>query len=208
MGSVANPAGTRRKRGEWMLGTITRFSKVTTSGAIRSEQGVNFDFDLAGVLTYDVAGLAEGKFVHFQAAGRSPCKAVNVSLEPPAAVHPGADRYKEITQLRYVGFRHLENLRRFRFERITPGAPTQCFEVAANLALFHTLRIAIQEGPALCMRVIADELASGSNWEDLASCLLTEQHMRDYLANRPVHGIKLPKTPRRPSVYSEPRPWT
>ena len=191
-----------------MLGTITRFSKMTTSGAIRSEQGVNFDFDLAGVLTYDVAGLAEGKFVHFQAAGRSPCKAVNVSLEPPAAVHPGADRYKEITQLRYVGFRHLENLRRFRFERITPGAPTQCFEVAANLALFHTLRIAIQEGPALCMRVIADELASGSNWEDLASCLLTEQHMRDYLANRPVHGIKLPKTPRRPSVYSEPRPWT
>jgi hypothetical protein len=208
MGSVANPAGTRRKRGEWMLGTITRFSKVTTSGAIRSEQGVNFDFDLAGVLTYDVAGLAEGKFVHFQAAGRSPCKAVNVSLEPPAAVHPGADRYKEITQLRYVGFRHLENLRRFRFERVTPGAPTQCFEMAANLALFHTLRIAIQEGPALCMRVIADELASGSKWEDLASCLLTEQHMRDYLANRPVHGKKLPKTPRRPSVYSEPRPWT
>ena len=152
--------------------------------------------------------LAEGKFVHFQAAGRSPCKAINVSLEPPAAVHPGADRYKEITQLRYVGFRHLENLRRFRFERITPGAPTQCFEVAANLALFHTLRIAIQEGPALCMRVIADELESGSNWEDLASCLLTEQHMRDYLANRPVHGTKLPKTPRRPSVYSEPRPWT
>jgi hypothetical protein len=191
-----------------MLGTITRFSKVTTSGAIRSEEGVNFDFDLAGVLTYDVAGLAEGKFVHFQAAGRSPCKAINVSLEPPAAVHPGADRFKEITQLRYVGFRHVEDLRRFRFERITPGAPTQCFEVAANLALFHTLRIAIQEGPALCMRVIAAELESGSKWEDLATCLLTEQHMRDYLANRPVHGTKLPKAPRRPSVYSAPAPWT
>ena len=45
-----------------MLGTITKFSKLTTSGAIRSEQGVSFDFDLAGVLTYDVAALAEGKF--------------------------------------------------------------------------------------------------------------------------------------------------
>ena len=78
------------------------------------------------------------------------------------AVHPAADRYKEITQLRYVGFRHLENQRRFRFERVTPGAATQCFEVAANLALFHTLRIAIQEGPALCMRVIAAELESGT----------------------------------------------
>jgi hypothetical protein len=191
-----------------MLGTITRFSKVTTSGAIRSEQGENFDFDLAGVLTYDAAGLAEGKFVHFQPAGRSPCKAINVSLEPPAAVHPGAERYKEITQLRFVGFRHLENLRRFRFERITPGGPTQCFEVAANLALFHTLRIAIQEGPALCMRVIADELEAGRKWEDLALLSLTEQHMRNYLANRPVPGAKLPKAPRRPSVYSAPAPWS
>jgi hypothetical protein len=208
MGSAANPAGKRRKRGERMLGTITRFSKLTTSGAIRSEGGVNFDFDVAGVLTYDVAGLAEGKFVHFQAAGRSPCKAVNVSLEPPAAVHPGAERFKEITQLRYIGFRHLESLRHFRFERITPGASTQCFEVVANLALFHTLRIAIQEGPSLCMRVIAAELESGRNWEDLASCPLTEQHMRDYLAHKPVPGAKLPKTPRRPSVYSAPAPWT
>jgi len=191
-----------------MLGTITRFSKVTTSGAIRSEQGENFDFDLAGVLTYDAAGLAEGKFVHFQPAGRSPCKAINVSLEPPAAVHPGAERYKEITQLRFVGFRHLENLRRFRFERITPGGPTQCFEVSANLALFHTLRIAIQDGPALCMRVIADELETGRKWEELALLPLTEQHMRNYLANRPVPGAKLPKAPRRPSVYSAPAPWS
>ena len=191
-----------------MLGTITRFSKLTTSGAIRSEEGENFDFDLAGVLTYDAGALAEGKFVHFQAAGRSPCKAINVSLEPPAAVHPGADRFKEITQLRYVGFRHVDDLRRFRFERITPGGPTQCFEVAANLALFHTLRIAIQEGPSLCMRVIAAELEAGRKSEDLACCALTEQHMLDYLASRPVPGSKPPKAPRRPSVYSAPAPWT
>jgi hypothetical protein len=208
MGSLARPAGAREKRGGRLLGTITRFSKLTTSGAIRSEQGVNFDFDLAGVLTYDVAALAEGKFVHFEAAGRSPCKAINVSLEPPAAVHPGADRYKEITQLRYVGFRHVDDLRHFRFERIAPGGPTQCFEVAANLALFHTLRIAIQEGPSLCMRVIAAALEAGRKWEDLACCPLTEQHMRDYLANRPAPGAKLPKAPRRPSVYSAPAPWT
>jgi hypothetical protein len=208
MGSVAYPQDTPGKRGERMLGTITRFSKVNTSGAIRNEQGEHFDFDLAGVLTYDVAALAEGKFVHFQPAGRWPCKAINVSIEPPAAVHPGADRYKEITQLRYVGFRHLEDLRRFRFERITPGGPTQCFEVAANMALFHTLRIAIQEGPTLCMRVIAAELESGRKWEDLALLSLTEQHMRDYLSSKPAPGAKLPKAPRRPSVYSAPAPWS
>ena len=191
-----------------MLGTITRFSKLNTSGAIRSEEGENFDFDQAGVLTYDAPGLAEGKFVQFQAVGLAPCKAINVSLQPPAAVHPGADRYKEIRQLRYVGFLHLENLRHFRFERITPGAPTQSFEVTANLDLFHTMRIGIQEGPALCMRVIAAELEAGRNWEDLACCPLTQQHMRDYLASRPVPGAKAPKIPRRPSVYSAPAPWT
>src|ERR1035441_5884433 len=92
MGPFACPAATRRKTGEWMLGTITRFSKLTGSGAIRSEQGVSFDFDLAGVLTYDVAALAEGKFVHFEAAGRAPCKAINVSLEPPPPAHPRAER--------------------------------------------------------------------------------------------------------------------
>ena len=102
---------------------------------------------------------------------------------------------------------HLENLRHFRFERITPGAATQCFDVAANLELFHSLRIAIQEGPVLCMRVIATELEAGRKWEELACCQLTEQHMRDYLANRPVPGAKLPKAPRRPSVYSAPAPW-
>ena len=191
-----------------MLGTITRFSKLTTSGAIRSEHGENFDFDLGGVLTYDVGALAQGKFVHFEAAGRGPSKAINVSLEPPAAVHPGAERYKEITQLRYVGFRQVENLRHFRFERITPGAPTQCFEVAANMELFHSLRIAIQEGPVLCMWVIAAELEAGRKWEELACCPLTEQHMRDYQASRPAHGAKLPKAPRRPSVYTAPAPWT
>ena len=80
--------------------------------------------------------------------------------------------------------------------------------MAANLALFHSLRIGIQEGPALCMRVIAAELEAGRNWEDLACCPLTEQHLREYLASRPVPGAKAPKTPRRPSVYSAPAPWT
>ena len=148
-----------------MLGTITRFSKLTTSGAIQSEGGTSFDFDLASVLTYDVAALAEGKFVHFEAAGRSPCKAINVSLEPPAAVHPGAERYREITQLRYVGFKHMEDQRHFAFERIAPGGPTQRFEVTADLALFHTMRIAIQDGPSLCISVIAAELQAGRKWE-------------------------------------------
>jgi hypothetical protein len=190
-----------------MLGTITRFSKLTATGAIRSEQGESFDFDLSGVLTYDIAALALGKFVHFEATGRAPARAINVALEPLVAVNPVTERQKEITQLRYVGFGHRENCRSFHFERITPGGPTQNFEVVADLALFRGSRIAIQDGPSLCMRVIALELQLGRTWESLGSCILTEQHMQDYLASKPAPGAKAPKAPRRPSVYTAPSPW-
>jgi hypothetical protein len=58
------------------------------------------------------------------------------------------------------------------------------------------------------MRVIATELEAGRQWQDLASCPLTEQQMRDYLERRPGPGAKLPKAPRRASVYSAPTPWS
>src|SRR5260370_14950796 len=137
-----------------MLGTVTRISRHTATGTIRSEQGESFDFDLAAVLTYDMAMLTEGKLVHFEAAGRTPCKAMNIALEPPAAAHPGAERYKEIRQLRYVGFQHHGNCRTFRYERITPGQATQNFVVDVDLWLYQTYRIAIQDGPTMCMKIL------------------------------------------------------
>ena len=190
-----------------MLGTVTRFSKVTATGTILSEHGESFDFDLAAVLTYDMAALAEGKLVHFEPAGRSPCKANNVALEAPAAIHPGAERYKEIRQLRYVGFQHLGNLRKYRYERITPGEPTQNFAVDADLSLFHVCRIAIQDGPTMCMRILTAGLDAGESNEAMASCALTEQHIRDYQATLPLPGAKAPKAPRRPSVCPPAQRW-
>jgi hypothetical protein len=190
-----------------MLGTVTRLSKQTATGTIRSEQGVTFDFDLAAVLTYDMAALAEGKLVHFEPAGRTPCKATNVGLEAPAAVHPGAERYKEIRQLRYVGFQHQGNCRKYRYERITPGEATQVFAVDADLELFQACRIAIQDGPTMCMRILTAGLEAGETSEAMASCCLTVQHIRDYQATLPVPGAKTPKAPRRPSVYPPAQRW-
>jgi len=190
-----------------MLGTVTRISKMTATGTIRCEKGEIFDFDLAAVLTYDRAAMAEGKLVHFEPAGRTPCKALNVALEAPAAIHPGAERYKELRQLRYVGFQHRENRRTYRYERITPGAATQNFAVDADLALFHNYRIAIQDGPTLCMRILTARLEAGESSETMACCSLTEQHIRDYQATLPVAGAKAPKAPRRPSVYPQAERW-
>src|SRR5580765_6252907 len=146
-----------------MLGTVTRFNKMATTGTIRSEQGEYFDFDSAAVLTYDMISLAEGKLVQFKPAGRSPCKATNVTLEPAPTIHPGAERYKEIRQLRYVGFQHQGNRRVYRYERITPGEATQNFAVDADLALFQVCRIAIQDGPTMCMRILTAGLDSGQS---------------------------------------------
>lgn len=190
-----------------MLGTVTRFSKIAATGTIRSEQGESFDFDFAAVLTYDMAALAEGKFVHFEPAGRSPCKATNIALEPPAAIHPGAERYKEIRQLRYIGFQHKGNRRKYQYERITPGEATQTFAVDADLGLFHDCRIAIQDGPTMCMRILTAGLDAGQSSEAMASCSLTEQNIRDYQATLPLPGAKAPKAPRRPSVFPPAQRW-
>uniref|UniRef100_Q027C1 Uncharacterized protein n=1 Tax=Solibacter usitatus (strain Ellin6076) TaxID=234267 RepID=Q027C1_SOLUE len=190
-----------------MLGTVTRISRQTASGTIRSEQGESFDFDLAAVLTYDMATLAEGRMVHFEAAGRTPCKAMNIALEPPAGMHPGSERNKEIRQLRYVGFQHHGNCRTFRYERITPGQATQNFVVDADLGLFQSFRIAIQDGPTMCMKILTAGLDAGQITEVMTSCDLTEQHIRDYQATLPVPGAKPPKTPRRPSVYPPAQRW-
>jgi hypothetical protein len=190
-----------------MLGTVTRFSKMAATGTIRSEQGDCYDFDLAAVLTYDMASLTEGRLVHFEPAGRSPCKATNVALEAPAAIHPGTERCKEIRQLRYVGFQHRENQRVYRYERISPGEATQNFSVCADLALFQACKIAIQDGPTMCLRILTAGLDAGQSTEAMASSSLTEQHIRDYQATLPVPGLKTPKTPRRPSICPPAQRW-
>ena len=69
-----------------MNGTIRFISGQTGSGAIQSPHGENFNFELDGVLAYDVAKLAEGKLVHFDlASGPSP-KAINISIDPACDV--------------------------------------------------------------------------------------------------------------------------
>ncbi len=154
-----------------------------------------------------MAALAEGKMVHFEPAGRSPCKATNVALEAAPAIHPGAERYKEIRQLRYVGFQHQGNRRVYRYERITPGEATQNFAVDADLSLFQICRIAIQDGPTMCMRILTAGLDSGQSTEAMASSFLTEQNIRDYQAALPLPPAKAPKTPRRPSVCPPAQRW-
>ena len=107
-----------------MNGKITAFSRKGAAGAIQSDQGGRFPFDVAAVLAYDVAGLSAGQVVNFEPDGGSPPKAINVSVLPPASIHYSDDRYKEMRRLRYVGFDQRKNIRTYRFERFSPGSGT------------------------------------------------------------------------------------
>jgi len=53
-------------------------------------------------------------------------------------------------EFRYLGFEQLQNSRAYRFDGVAKGEATRRFVVTANMALFLTYRIGIQEGPSLC----------------------------------------------------------
>ena len=173
-----------------MNGTIRYISGQTGSGAIQSPHGENFNFELAGVLAYDVAKLAEGKLVHFDlASGPSP-KAINISIDPACDVSAGRNGDREIMRLRYLGFEHEGNLRLYCFQRLTPQEQAQTFLVEADLSLFRRHQVHIQEGPALCLKMLSVGLECARDLRTLARCALTQQHLTAFLASQPVRGAR------------------
>jgi hypothetical protein len=61
-------------------------------------------------------------------------------------------------EVRYMGFEQLREERTYRFDVSAKGEVTRQFVVLADLALFRTHRVAIQEGPSLCARKLRADL--------------------------------------------------
>jgi hypothetical protein len=61
-------------------------------------------------------------------------------------------------ELRYLGFDQQQNTRSYRFDVIKKGQPARRFTVNADLALFRTHRVGIQEGPTLSAIKLAADL--------------------------------------------------
>ena len=61
-------------------------------------------------------------------------------------------------EFRYLGFEQRQNARAYRFDGIAKGEPNRRFIVTADMALFLMHRIAIQEGPSLCVLKITAAL--------------------------------------------------
>jgi cold shock CspA family protein len=170
-------------------GKITEFSRKGSSGAIQSDDGEHLHFDVTAVLAYDVAALAPGQIVSFEPDGGSPPKAINVSVLPPASIHYSDDRYREMRRIRYVGFDQQKNIRTYRFERFSPGELTEHFLVDTDMVLFGQNKVKLQEGPALCLHLLAHALGPEPAIPQNPYSV-TAQHMLAFLASEGEPGGK------------------
>ncbi len=109
-------------------------------------------------------------------------------------------------QFAYMGFTQEANIRHFHFQRVLPRArPTRIpnvvrFTLNADMALFATYRIPVQEGPAICLQILTAALA-GTDEESAepASYAVTREHLSDFaLARTKVEEAKLARRRARP----------
>ncbi|MEK7408443.1 MAG: hypothetical protein AAB225_25505 [Acidobacteriota bacterium] len=174
-----------------MTGVIKSLDSGSASGVIAAEDGLIVGFCPAAVLAYDVPILAIGQVVSFELEGGRCPQALNVCVQrAPQAVNT-QERRLEFARLRYMGFEHRGSVRIYRFERLTPGEEKGTFTVDADLALFTRHHVGIQEGPALCLHLLAAELdVAGAAARTSFGCSLTDREMLAHLASRPVPRAK------------------
>jgi len=111
-------------------------------------------------------------------------------------------------EVRYLGFEQLKSARSYRFDVIEKGQPTKRFIVTADLSLFYTHRVGIQEGPTLsASKLIADlEKDFAGAHELTAEDLLSYVNARSMAEAR---RAQMRKAPRRgiPRPAVEQSPW-
>jgi len=170
-----------------MTGRIKSWSTGSASGFITAQDGVSVYFHSSAVLEYDIASLSIGQLVTFDLVSGHYPRAANVCVQRHHPVAGAEEKRQEAVQLRYLGFDQTGSVRAYRFQRVWPGEPTTTFTVTADLVLFRNHRVGMQEGPALCLQILAAGLAAaGSILLPPLQCALTDQHMLTYLASRPA----------------------
>jgi len=168
-----------------MTGIIVFLSADRLSGTILGEDGVRVRFNSDAVVAHDVMRLEAGKAVIFDLSAHQRSWAVNVSLQHVPNAQPGKSR--ELPMLRYMGFEQAEGVREYHFQRILPGEVAAHFIVTGEVALFTRHRVALQEGPSLCLVRLNAELdrATGATVPGpVVQCCLGERDMLQYLDTR------------------------
>jgi len=91
-------------------------------------------------------------------------------------------------EVRYEGFEQSDNIRSFKFQAWRTGEENQEAVVTVDLALLRKHGITIQEGPALCLRLIETEFQQPNTGEaQVWKRGLTDKEIMAHLAcRRPV----------------------
>jgi|SRR5580693_3988013 hypothetical protein len=118
-------------------------------------------------------------------------------------------------QLVYMGFTQEAGVRCFHFQRILTQArlanlPKMVqFTLKADMSLFMEYRIPVQEGPAICLRILTDALA-GSEESAVApaSFAVTTEHLSNFASARTASeeaksARRKQRTPFKPSNSSQ-----
>lgn len=167
-----------------MTGRIKSLSKINASGFIKADSGLNVHFDSSAILAPGAAGVAAGQLVTFDLEESKWPTAINVRIatefQPAHSTQEGAPG----TYLQYVGFSQTGTIRTYRFKRISCGEQTREFIVNADMGLFAKHHVAIQEGPALSLRLltIGRDSSVPASWPPSQS--LSELDMLAHLAKK------------------------
>ena len=110
-------------------------------------------------------------------------------------------------EVRYLGFEQQKSARSYRFDVVEKGQPAKRFVVTADLSLFHTHGVRIQEGPALsASKLVADLESDFAGAHELTGeDLLSYVNARSLAEARRAEMRKAPR--RRPSPAGERSPW-
>ena len=94
-------------------------------------------------------------------------------------------------QLQYIGFEQVNNVREYIFHGVAHGEETKVFVVSTDLDLFRKNHVGMQEGPALCLRILTTEMdAIESSQPPPLRQALTDQDMVAYVIYR---GVSTPR---------------
>jgi|HubBroStandDraft_6_1064221.scaffolds.fasta_scaffold355810_3 hypothetical protein len=127
-------------------------------------------------------------------------------------------------QLVYMGFTQEAGVRCFHFQRILTQArlanlPKMVpFTLKADMSLFQEYRIPVQDGPAICLQILADALAGSEETAVAAASFpVTTEHLSNFASARTAteeakSARRKQRAPFKPSNASQlkfpPRPPT
>lgn len=105
-------------------------------------------------------------------------------------------------EVKYLGFEQRQNARSYQFDVVEKGEPSRHFIVTADLSLFHTHGVVIQEGPSLCVGKLVADLEKNFVGEHE----LTDEDLRSYVSARSLAEAKRAEARKAPRWRASPPP--